>query len=278
MNWQWIVDLIRSGKRLAVKHAPGILMGMGTVGVGTAVILSAKAGPRAVYLIEREEEKKAQNLPVREDGHVCLRAPLDWKETVRAVWKIYIPPVGLTVFGLSCFWAAHGIDLKRQAVVAGLYSTAEATLKEYQKKVVEMIGKDNEKEIRNAVAQDRIDQAAPQTASLILPPDTDTWCIIDGQIFPSSYNRIKDAQNKANHKMFREMYISKTELYWLLDPSGEYLRPDGEDGMVGWTVDKLLVLDIHGGLTPEHKPMLSIDYTDDYGNRYDPVPGYANGY
>ena len=113
-----LANLIKSGKQLAIRHAPGILMGMGTVGVGSAVILAVKAGPKAVSRTEQAEMEKAKTV-YPEDQHT-LMAELTWQEKLAATYQLYIPPVGLALFGLICFWAAHGIDLKRQAVVAGL--------------------------------------------------------------------------------------------------------------------------------------------------------------
>ena len=130
----WFVGLIKGAHKIAMKHAPGILMGMGTVGLGTALVLSIKAGPKAVILTEQAEMEKARGEQPAEDGKQALMVPLTWQEKLGATYKLYIPPVGIAIFSLMCFWAAHGIDLKRQAVVAGLYSTAEATLQEYQRK------------------------------------------------------------------------------------------------------------------------------------------------
>lgn len=285
---QWIVNLIHSGKQLAIRHAPGILMGMGTVGVGSAVILAAKAGQKAVILTEQAEMEKAErihgdepttifadNIPYRVDGRVLME-PLTWQEKLAATYKLYIPPVGLTVFGLMCFWAAHGIDLKRQAVVAGLYSTAEATLKEYQKKVVDMLGEKQADEIRQSIGDDRVREAQ---RNLPPPPEdfdlgTQKWCYLRGRRFPCSYNRIKDVQNEINNQMLGEIYASEADLFYRLDPTGEWLKPDDQARMTGWTADNLLVLRVDN----PSSPILNISYEDKNGLPYMPEPGYSQIY
>ena len=215
-----LTKLIRSGHQLIIKHAPGILMGMGTVGLGTAVALGIKAGPKAVILTEKAEIEKAKN---SQDG--ALMEELTWQEKLKTLYPLYIPPVGMALFSLMCFWAAHGIDLKRQAVVAGLYSTAEATLNEYQKKVVEMMGEDQANQIRQSIGDDH----AKESQQALPPPPEDfelgtrKWCYLYGRRFPCSYNRIKEAQNEINDQMFREMYASEADLFWKLDPTGEWL-------------------------------------------------------
>lgn len=280
---QWLTSLIRSGRQFAVKHAPGILMGMGTVGVSSAVILAAKAGPKAVILTEQAEMEKAQrNWPDElyadneKEAARTLMEELTWKEKLAATYKLYIPPVGLTVFGLLCFWAAHGIDLKRQAVVAGLYSTAEATLKEYQKKVVDMLGEKQADEIRQSIGDDRVREAQ---RNLPPPPEdfdlgTQKWCYIRGRRFPCSYNRIKDVQNEINNQMLGEIYASEADLFYRLDPTGEWLKPDDQARMTGWTSDNLLVLRVDN----PSSPILNISYEDKNGLPYMPEPGYSQIY
>lgn len=268
----WLTNVLKGTQKLLIRHAPGILMGMGTVGVGTAVILAVKAGPKTVILTEEAEMEKAK----ASGESNTLMIPLTWQEKLAATYRIYIPPVGLTVFGLMCFWAAHGIDLKRQAVVAGLYSTAEATLQEYQRKVVDMLGQKQADEIRESIGNDHASQAQ---RNLPPPPEdydlgTQKWCILYGRRFPCSYNKIKEAQNDINDLMFREMYASEADLFYKLDPSGEFLRPDDRARMTGWTVDNMLVLRVNNPTSP----VLDIVYEDKNGLQYLPEPGFSAMY
>ena len=259
--------------RFIRNHAPGILMGMGTAGTVTAVIFAVKATPAAERTIrdaELDVEKRIQSGELEEDTPYAALRPLPWQKQVALCWKNYIPAAGMTLFSLMCFWAAHGIDVKRQALIAGLYSTAEATLAEYQKKVIETIGVDENNRIKASIAQDRLKLMEPMPEKV--PSGTDIWCVIDGRSFPSTYNKIKQAQNEFNHSLLQSMYKSKAELYWLLDPSGEYLRPTGDDFHVGWSIDKLLVLHVPDPTAP----VLTINYEDVNGLDYWPKPGFSS--
>ena len=268
-------QLARSGRQFAVKHAPGILMGMGTTGLISSLWLSIKAGPKAVILTEQAEMRKAEQLNEQDPTRHALIVELTLQEKAKTLAPLYIPPVGLALFSLICFWAAHGIDLKRQAVVMGLYSTAEATLNEYQRKVADMLGEKQADEIRQSIAEDH---AARDVKKLPPPEDydlgTQKWCYIRGRRFPSSYNKIKDIQNQFNHQLLNDMYGSEADLFWMLDPSGEWLRPDNQSQMSGWTVDRFLVLRIAN----PSSPVLEIKYEDKYGLDYLPMPGFTNGY
>lgn len=277
MNLSWVKSLIVTGKSSVIKHAPDILMGMGTVGVASSVILAAKAGPKAVYLIEDAECLKAEEMGNKDkNGKQIWRQKLTIPETIRATWKVYIPPVGLAMFGIACFWGAHGIDVKRQAILMGLYSTAEATLEEYQKKVVELIGQKQHDELKGAISEDKTAKlSVPQEAptGLVGAGPTDIWYCIDGKTFPSNYNKVKNVQNDFNHDMMSEMYKSRAELYWMLDPSGEWLRANSEDQNVGWTLDRLLVLHVE----QPFGPIATITYEDKDGLPYLPIPGFMMG-
>lgn len=285
INFGWVKGLVRATTKTATQYAPQILMGLGTAGTVGAVVYAAKAGEKAVYLIDQAEVAKAKALQEEEQRKAQLQGykdsavepfmePLTWQEKVKACWKVYIPPAGLLLFSLGCFWSAQGINATRQAVLAGLYSTAEASLHEYQAKVVELIGKDGEKEVTTAIAQDKVDRLPPPPTPVIDGGST-CWCLIDNQYFRSSYVKIKDAQNIFNQNMINQMYGSKLELYWLLDPEGEYLKPDDETGQVGWSIDKLLVLDIDPAFGPNHEQILAITYKDGNNLRYPPMPGFG---
>ena len=143
-----------------VKNAPHILMAVATGTSITAVIFAIKAAPAAKQAKMDAEFAKNDDREADDEGAVGIfkkdmvkLTPLEW---LKACGKYYIPAAGMELFSLLCFWSAHGIDLRRQALLAGLYSTAEQALIEYQKKVVEMIGEKPEREIRSAVAQDQI--------------------------------------------------------------------------------------------------------------------------
>lgn len=283
MNVRWIKPFLRKTQQFAVKNAPGILMGMGTVGSITSVIFAIKATPaanEAIWKAKTEKTADKYQMSVEDVKEKCdIRneySKLSIIEATKVAGKFYIPAIGLELFSLGCFWGAHGIDVRRQAILAGLYSTAEEALREYQRKVQDMIGKDAEKEIHNAQAQDFITQNPPPAQkTVILEDDTDLWWVVDGHYFRSNLMKIKAAQNDINHGMIQNMYASRADLYWLLDPEGKYIKPSGEDGQIGWSVDKLLVLEHDWGDGPDGKPVGIIRYTDKDGLEYPPQPGFS---
>lgn len=263
MNLIWLKPLLFKARGFMVKNAPHLLMGFGTAGSITSLIFAGQATPKAKDAIKAATDEKGEKLTLI--------------EKTKAGGKYYIPAIGLEVFSLGCFWGAHGINVKRQAVLAGLYSTAEAAFKEYQKKVIEMIGDKQEKEIRGSIKQDFIDQNPPPNGTIFLEKDTDRWCLYDGEYFPTSYLKLKDIQNQANHEMIQHMYISKSELKWLLDPDHKYLKTGTDDGQIGWSCDNMMEFDIGSELDPmRHEPVLTLTIRDRNGYEYLPSPGFSS--
>lgn len=279
MNLNWVTGLLRTGRQTVVKHAPGILMGVGTASVGFGVYYAIKAGPRVVTLVEEAEMEKAKGLPpvIDENGRkkYVIREKLTWQEKLKTTWPVYIPPVGLTIIGIGCFWGAHGIDARRQALLAVSCSTMEATLQEYQKKVIELMGEKEHRAIKEAIAEDKAEKSQiPESgANALLPGATDIWFNLDGITFPSSYLKVKEAENNFNHQLLNQMYMSKAELYWLLDPERRWLRPKNEDFHLGWSIDRMLVLRVENPFGP----VATITYEDKDGLDYPPKPGYTAG-
>lgn len=278
MNFQWVKPMILKSEQFLVRNASHILMGMGTTGLVTTVIFAAQAAPKADRAIINERLNKTAKTLENDGYHIKEPEELDKltvQETVKTAGKFYIPTIGMGLFSLMCFWGAHGIDMRRQAILAGLYATAEQALQEYQRKVTELIGEKAEKEVKNAIAQDRVDALPPPRETVILSDDAMMWCLIDNQYFRSSWLKIKEVQNDANHEMIQHMYISQSDLYWLLDPEHKYLKANKDSGQIGWNVDEMLYLDIDTPMGPDHKPILSISYRTKDGFDYPPQPGYS---
>ena len=115
-----IKPVVRKIERGFVRNAPHILMGMGTFSGIMAVVLAAEATPEAIAAI-REEEFNRRGAFVEEDGHKVIEiVELTAKEKFKLCWKYYIPSGVMELISLTCFWGAHGIDIRRQAVLAGL--------------------------------------------------------------------------------------------------------------------------------------------------------------
>jgi len=228
------------------RESPTILTVLGVSGVVTTAILAVRATPRALFLIE---QAKKENDPKKEFTKL---------DTVKASWKCYIPSALMGVGTVVCIISAHSINLRRNAAIAGLYTVSEAALKEYQEKVVEIIGENKERKIREEIVQDRLDRNPPKEIVLTGKGSTlfyDSW---SGRYFESDMEKVKKAQNDLNHALLGgDMYLSLNSFY---DELGLERIDGGEE--IGWTFDYgMLEVKYTSKITNNGVPCIVIEYS-----------------
>lgn len=223
MSKEGLKRTIKSAGRVLTKYSPGILTGIGIAGMIGATFMAVKATPKALYLIEtKKEESEVEELtPV---------------ETIKTCWKCYIPATLTTVLSAACLIGASTVSAKRNAALATAYSISEAALREYQEKVVEVIGEKKEKAVRDAVAKDQIERD-PVTKSevVIIDSNSNTLCYepLSGRYFKSTIDKIKKAEIKLDRQMIQEMYVSLNDFYWEIGLDGTDLGDK-----MGWNLSK----------------------------------------
>ena len=223
MNKEGLKRTIKSAERVLTKYSPGILTGIGIAGMIGATFMAVKATPKALYLIEtKKEESEVEELtPV---------------ETIKTCWKCYIPATLATVLSVICLIGASTVSAKRNAALATAYSISEAALREYQEKVVEVVGEKKEKAVRDAVAKDQIERD-PVTKSevVIIDSNSNTLCYepLSGRYFKSTIDKIKKAEIKLDRQMIQEMYVSLNDFYWEIGLDGTDLGDK-----MGWNLSK----------------------------------------
>ena len=223
MSKEGLKRTIKSAGRVLTKYSPGILTGIGITGMIGATFMAVKATPKALYLIEaKKEEFEAEELtPV---------------ETIKTCWKCYIPATLTTVVSAACLIGASTVSAKRNAALATAYSISEAALREYQEKVVEVVGEKKEKAVRDAVAKDQIERD-PVTKSevVIIDSNSNTLCYepLSGRYFKSTIDKIKKAEIKLDRQMIQEMYVSLNDFYWEIGLDGTDLGDK-----MGWNLSK----------------------------------------
>ena len=223
MSKEGLKRTIKSAERVLTKYSPGILTGIGITGMIGATFMAVKATPKALYLIEaKKEESEVEEL-----------TPI---ETIKTCWKCYIPATLTTVASAACLIGASTVSAKRNAALATAYSISEAAIREYQEKVVEVVGEKKEKAIRDAVAKDQIERD-PVTKSevVIIDSNSNTLCYepLSGRYFKSTIDKIKKAEIKLDRQMIQEMYVSLNDFYWEIGLDGTDLGDK-----MGWNLSK----------------------------------------
>lgn len=222
-----IKNLCNDIKGAASKHSPEILIGVGIAGMFSSVVMAVKATPKVYSTIEKEKEIR----------RLECEPELTKLDIVKMSWKPYLPATIMFGCSTACIIGANSVNAKRNAVLTAACHVSERALAEYRDKVVEVIGEEKEKEIRDKVSKSRMEKD-PVTNNTVILAKGETLCYdtISGRYFNSDVDKIKKAENELNHILITGDYCSLNEFYDMLD------IPATEMGSaVGWNVKDGLV-------------------------------------
>lgn len=243
-----LTTLASRAEQIATDYSPQILTGIGVAGVFTTALLTGKATIKAVRILDglNEDEIRAR-----------AAFPLDRREKVKLVWKLYVPPVAAGALTVSAIILASQIGTRRAAAMAAAFGLSEKALKEYKEQVVEHLGEAKERKIRDDLSQKQVHQNPPQDSQIIVTNAGEVLCYepYTGRYFQSSIEALKKGQNDLNYRLLHHQYASLTEFYSLVGLD----RTDISDDM-GWSADKMLELEFSGTLTPDNRPCMVVTY------------------
>lgn len=258
MDMTWLFKF----RHFLTKNSPTIFTFAAVGGVISVAVLAITATPKALRLISDEKMIRADGPNV--DFHEITKM-----EAVKIVWKCYIPTVIMGGITIGCIIGANSINLRRNAALASIYSLTEATLREYQAKIVETIGENKARKISDEVYKDTLAAHPVDDKTIIITNRGDTLCYeaLSGRYFKSDIENIRRVQNDINRDLLSEMYISLNDVYFSLGLANTIM---GET--LGWYVnDGSLDFRFTSQLTAEGEPCLVIDYKtyprNDYRNR-----------
>ena len=232
----------------ASDHLPDILLAAGIASGVTATVLAVKATPKALELIE---EKKV------EEG----KDELTTMEVVKTCWKPYIPAATSTIFGVGCIMGSRSVNTRRSAALATAYKLSETALAEYKEKVIETIGEEKEKKVKEKVKQVQLEKD-PVSKKEVIITGRDNQLFYDylsGRYFYSSVETIQKAQNKIKEQMLKSFdgYTSLNQFYEEIG-----LPAIGLGYELGWSISTGTI-EIECGdamVTDDNRACIVIDY------------------
>lgn len=214
-------------RRIATKHSPEILTGIGIVGMVSTTVIAVRSTPKALVLIEDKKREKRFNSE--------RNTELTKLEIVKATWKCYLPAAITGACSIACLVGASSVSARRNAALAAAYTLSETALNDYKEKVVETFGEKKEKTVRDAIAKDKLDANPVKENEIVVTGKGSTKCYdsITGRRFYSDIEYIRRAVNNLNERLLFDTYVSLNELY---DELGlDEVFPLGDN--LGWTVN-----------------------------------------
>lgn len=269
----------------ASKNAPALLTAACVASTIGAVVTAVTGTIKAVEAVEADKDEfrdeideqvkeevangDVENTPEAMSARMeeILEEEYTWKDVLACTWHYYIPTACFAVMGIGCAIGSQSINTRRQAATFALYEAAQNTLKTYQEKVIDEVGKNKEKKIRHAVHEEEIRRRPPREdnvyncnrgrcgvengEALFREPVT-------GQYFVSTYEKVRRAIRKANDACHQDTWYPLSEL---LDDMGADPTATGiyNKGFLGTpdpaqnAIDEDYLLDPHTGEYMNHE-------------------------
>lgn len=204
MNVKTIVTTVRAGAKVGgrwvVKHLPTILTTIGSAGVITAIVMTAKKAPAAKAELDEikeewdeTEEKEKQN-----------KADYIFK-LVRVGVKHYWM-VALVVGGsISCFWFANHVNLKRLSAALTAAAISRENLKELENKIVEMDGEKKLTKLKDEISKDKVEKSDLDLDNIWGVGEHLCYDSIGKHYFMSDIDKIKKAERMVKEDLREQL-------------------------------------------------------------------------
>lgn len=235
-----IGDFTKRVGKLAQDNSPAILTAVGVAGTLSTAFLTGRASFKAARLLSEDSPH------------------LDTKEQFKLVWRFYVPAAcsaGLTVAAIIF---ACQIGTRRAAAMAAAYTISEKAFAEYREKVVEKIGANKERQVRDELAQDRVAQNPPSSNQVLLAAGGNVLCheAFTGRYFRCDIETLRQAQNTINYRVLNDSYASLTDFYNLIGLPSTTMSDD-----LGWNSDdQMLDLIFSAVMAEDGQPAISVEY------------------
>lgn len=194
------------------RNSATILTCVGGVGVVATAVLTAKATPKAMRLLEEAKQEKGEELTNL--------------EKVRVAGIAYIPPLLVGASTIACIFGANALNKRQQASLMSAYALLDSSYKEYRSKVKDLYGEDADENVKNEIAKDKYEnEDIPQENGLELFYDE-----FSGRFFRSTLEKVQRAQYEINRDLTLRDWATINEFY-------DYMNIPHVDGgdVIGWS-------------------------------------------
>lgn len=206
-------ELVMRSKMFFKRNSSIILTVCASAGVVGTAVLTAKATPKVLALIENAKEEKGEDL-----------SPL---ETIKIAAPGYIPAVATGVVTIGCIFAIHGVNKHNQAALISAYGLLENSHRAYREKVRELYGEDADVQVKEQIFKSIEKPGVP-------PRETDKELFFDyysGRYFNATIEEVLRAEYRLNRILFSREYAYVNEFYEFLG-----IPPVKHGWDIGWSL------------------------------------------
>lgn len=206
------------------RHSPTVLTCIAAAGVVVTAVMTAKATPKAIALLEKAKDEKGENLTK--------------PEAVKAAAPVYIPAALVGIATITCISGANILNKRSQASLISAYSLLDRSYKKYRKAANTVYGEDADAKIKTQMAKETYISADGYN---LYYPELDTgekslfYDDFSERYFVSTMASVLNAEYHLNRNLTLRGDASVNEFY-------EFLGIDtidfGKD--IGWSIDELM--------------------------------------
>lgn len=235
---------------LAQKSSPGVLFGVGVVGMVGSTVLACRATLKMDEVLEESKKnlEVARTLEHQEysEKDRSRDITLIYVQTSVRIVRLYAPAIVVGGLSIAALTKSHSILNQRNAALTAAYTALEKGFKEYRERVVEKYGEEADRDLRYSTQQ--VEVIDPETkkkkiVKRVGPGDPSIYARFFDNGSSSwskepEYNLIflKCQQNYANDLLHSRGHVFLNEVYDMLGIPrskagavvGWILTPDGQ--------------------------------------------------
>lgn len=240
----------------ASEHRTSLMVGGGIAGMVIAGVTAVRVTPKASMLLEERRCSKHDVYLENTEANPQLTI----KDYIQVTWKYYLPPIALATVSAGAIIFAHKVDRKENAALAAAYAISESRLKEYSEKVLETVGEKKEKEVRNAIDKDRVNNNQPVDGEIISTGQGDTLCMDawNGRYFYSDIEVLRRAAVDLSRAVLNDETVTLNDFYDRID------LPQTKNGdFFAWEIGnhhEMIELSFSSQLDFKKRPVLVMDF------------------
>ena len=125
------------------RNGSTILTCIGVIGVVATAVMTAKATPKALSMMDEAEWNKGDELTK--------------VETVKAAAPAYIPAIMVGAVTITSILAADGLNRQSKAAIISAYSLLYTSYNKYKNKIKELYGEEVDERVTSEMAKDQYD-------------------------------------------------------------------------------------------------------------------------
>lgn len=147
------------------EHAPGVLFGLGVVGMIGSTVLACRGTLKLETTLEKGQKDLAIHKAINNDEYTEQMRRKDiariYVRTGAEVTRLYAPSIVVGTASIACLTKSHNILNDRITAITAAYAAVDKAFREYRERVVERYGEETDRQMR--YGSEKVEVINPET-------------------------------------------------------------------------------------------------------------------